>query len=356
MSQNTRLHLAGLAPADLEAFVTAAGEPAYRSRQLARWIFKESCFDPGQMSDLPASFREWLDAHAEVGRLNLLQRREARDGTRKYLFGHQDGTLESVLMPYGEGLDGPDRVTACISTQVGCAVGCAFCATGLAGFQRNVTAGDMVEQVLRMQAEAGHRITNVVFMGMGEPFLNYDETLSAVHLLNKSVGIGMRHLTLSTSGIVPGIRRLAGERLQLTLAVSVHAPDDDLRDRLVPVNRKYPMAELREAMADYFEETGRRLSIEYVLLEGINDAVEQARALSRWIGDLPVHVNLIPFNATDTTFKVPSPVRVRAFREVLEQAGHPATVRRERGAEIDGACGQLRRRYAEGQPVEARKA
>lgn len=356
MTETERPHLAGL-PADrLEALVVAAGQPGYRARQLARWVFKEGCFAPEAMSDLPAGFREWLAAHVDAGRLRLLQRREARDGTRKYLFGHRDGTLESVLMPYGEGLDGPDRVTACISTQVGCAVGCAFCATGLAGFQRNVTAGDMVEQVLRMQAEAGHRITNVVFMGMGEPFLNYDETLAAVHLLNKSVGIGMRHLTLSTSGIVPGIRRLAAERLQLTLAISIHAPDDALRDRLVPINRKYPLADLREAMVDYFEQTGRRLSVEYVLLDDVNDHPDQARALSRWIGDLPVHVNMIPFNATDTVFRTSPPARVRQFREVLEAAGHPATVRRERGAEIDGACGQLRRRYEEGQPVESGKA
>lgn len=397
-------NLFGLETAELEALASAVGEPEYRGRQLARWLFKRNEVDLAAMSDLPRGFREKLAAHggASCGALRILSQQIAVDGTRKYLFGStHGGTLEAVLMPYwdsdptddysravgdivedlgrlgdpeasvdaSEGANTlagiragtragtlaespPRRVTACISTQVGCAVGCVFCATGLSGFQKNVTSGEMVEQVARIQRETGFRVSNVVFMGMGEPFLNYEETLKAVRLLNREVGIGMRHLTISTSGVIPGIDRLAAEKLQLTLAVSLHAPNDELRDYLVPINKRYPLADLKSAMKRYLAETGRRLTIEYVMLRDVNDEPDLAREMAHYLRDVPlVHVNLIPYNATDAQFKASTPEAIGRFRAILRDKGINATVRVERGAEIEGACGQLRRRLEAGTPL-----
>jgi 23S rRNA (adenine2503-C2)-methyltransferase len=353
-------NLFGLDTAELEAFAAEAGEPAYRGRQLAGWLYKKNAVDIAAMTDLPKRFRERIAAAApSCGNLRLLSQSVAGDGTRKFLFGSdRGGTLEAVLMPVwadpGEDSDieASKRVTACISTQVGCAVACVFCATGLSGFQKNVTAGEMVEQVVRMQRETGMRVSNVVFMGMGEPFLNYDETLKAVRLLNSEVGIGMRHLTISTSGIIPGIDRLADEKLQLTLAVSLHAPTDELRDFLVPLNKKYPLADLKAAMKRYLDKTGRRLTVEYVMLDQVNDSAAQAAHLADYLRGIPgIHVNLIPYNATDAEFRPSPPRTIALFQKVLHDRGVNATVRVERGAEIDSACGQLRRRLETGTPL-----
>ncbi len=348
----------GLSTPELEQLAVDSGEPEYRGRQLARWLYKRNEVDPAAMSDLPKAFRERLAGDAPVfGALRLISQQVAKDDTRKFLFGSDHGgTLEAVLMPYWDGSPRvgptPPRVTACISTQVGCAVGCVFCATGLSGFQKNVTAGEMVEQVVRMQRETNFRVSNVVFMGMGEPFLNYDETLRAARVLNKEIGIGMRHLTISTSGIIPGIDRLADEKLQLTLAVSLHAPNDELRDVLVPINKRYPLADLKAAMQRFLEKTGRRLTIEYVLLDGVNDSEELARELAAYLHDLPgCHVNLIPYNATDAEYRSSSPMAIARFQAVLRGKGVNATTRVERGAEIEGACGQLRRRLEGGAPL-----
>ncbi|MBM3273729.1 MAG: 23S rRNA (adenine(2503)-C(2))-methyltransferase RlmN [Candidatus Sericytochromatia bacterium] len=355
--------LFGLDTAELEAFAAEAGEPPYRGRQLAGWLYKKNAVDVAAMTDLPRRFRERIAAAAPTcGNLRLLSKAVADDGTRKFLFGSdRGGTLEAVLMPvWADSIvpggdrdpEASTRVTACISTQVGCAVGCVFCATGLSGFQKNVTAGEMVEQVVRMQRETGMRVSNVVFMGMGEPFLNYDETLKAVRLLNSEVGIGMRHLTISTSGIIPGIDRLAGEKLQLTLAVSLHAPTDELRDFLVPLNKKYPLADLKAAMKRYLDKTGRRLTVEYVMLHRVNDSAPTAAQLADYLRDLPgIHVNLIPYNATDAEFRPSPPRAIARFQQILRDRGINATVRVERGAEIDGACGQLRRRLDTGAPL-----
>ena len=368
------INLLGLGPSELEEVSRACGQPAYRGGQLARWLFGRGELDLGKMTDLPRAFREHLEASGYVpGELRLVAERQTPDGTRKVLLASpRGGTLEAVLMPHWPDLEAarsdpqggrPERVTACISTQIGCAVGCAFCATGFSGFQRNVAAGEMVEQVIRMQGEAGYRISNVVFMGMGEPLLNYNDTLKAVRILNEEVGIGMRHLTISTSGVIPGIDRLAAERLQLTLAVSLHAPDDTLRDALVPINRRYPLADLKAAMKRYVAQTSRRVTIEYVLLSGVNDSPAQARELSRYLEGLNAHVNLIPYNATDALFEPSRPAEVEAFREVIERSGRAVSVRVERGRPIDAACGQLRRRLAEGgeaivekDPARAREA
>lgn len=350
------INVFGLSTAELKDMAQACGQPAYRGGQVAKWVFKQGELDPDRMSDLPKAFRDQLGQDGRrLGVLTEIVAKASPDGTRKYLFASEHGgTLEAVLMPYWPSPDSeaPERVTACISTQVGCAVGCVFCATGFSGFQKNVSAGEMVEQVVRMQRGSGMRISNVVFMGMGEPFLNYDQTLKAVHLLNKEVGIGMRHLTISTSGIVPGIDALAKERLQLTLAVSLHAPTDRLRDYLVPINERYPLADLKAAMRRYVEATSRRVTLEYVMLSGINDDPALARDLARYLEGLNAHVNLIPYNATDAEFEASRPGAMAAFRDILERAGRAVTVRVERGADIDAACGQLRRRLAEtGDPI-----
>ncbi len=368
------INLLGLDSSELKEVARACGQPAYRGDQLARWLFGRFELALDKMTDLPRAFREQIEAAGYVpGELAFVADRQTPDGTRKVLFASpRRGTLEVVLMPHWPDPEAarsdpqgirPERVTTCISTQIGCAVGCAFCATGFSGFQRNVAAGEMVEQVVRMQREAGHRISNVVFMGMGEPLLNYNDTLKAVRILNEEVGIGMRHLTISTAGIIPGIDRLAAERLQLTLAVSLHAPDDILRDALVPINRRYPLADLKAAMKRYVTRTSRRITIEYVLLAGVNDSTAQARDLVRYLEGLNAHVNLIPYNATDAQFEPSRPEAVEAFREVIERSGRAVSVRVERGRQIDAACGQLRRRLAEGgeailekDPARAREA
>lgn len=331
--------LAGLTTLELKQLAVEYGESAFRGKQLATWLYQKSQADLAGMTDLPQAFRTKLLAagytggHLEVARVQV-----ASDGTQKFLFDTRGcGMIESVCMP------SEDRTSVCVSTQIGCAVGCVFCETGLSGFQRNLSPGEIVEQVLAIQARTGMRVSHVVFMGMGEPLFNYDHTLKALKLLNEEVGIGMRHLTVSTSGVVPGIRRMADEDLQLTLALSLHAPNDALRDYLVPLNRRYPLEVLRAAVLDYTERTKRRLTIEYVMLDGVNDSPELARQTAEWLRGIHAHVNLIPFNATDAAFGPSKPQAIRAFRDVLEQAGFPVTMRVERGADIAAACGQLRR-------------
>lgn len=335
--------LVGMTTAELKALVEARGDKPFRGKQLAGWLYQKSQLDLAAMSDLPKALRASLsEAGYAGGSLEPVRVQVATDGTQKFLFDtHGCGLVESVFMPSA------DRKSVCVSTQIGCAVGCAFCETGLSGFQRNLSAGEIVEQVLQIQHQTGERVSHVVFMGMGEPLFNYDQTLKAVQLLNEEVGIGMRHLTLSTSGVVPGIKRMADENLQLTLALSLHAPNDALRDFLVPLNRRYPLAVLREAVLDYTERTKRRLTIEYVMLDGVNDTPELARQTALWLRGLHSHVNLIPFNATDAEFGPSKPEAIQAFRRILEDAGFPVTVRVERGADIAAACGQLRRRAVE---------
>lgn len=332
--------LIGLNTAELKTLAERCGDKPFRGKQLATWLYQKNELSIEAMSDLPKAFRASL-AHSgyQGGSMQAVRVQAATDGTRKFLFDTRGcGLVESVFMPI------EDRRSVCVSTQIGCAVGCAFCETGLSGFQRNLTAGEIVEQVLQIQHETGERVSHVVFMGMGEPLLNYDHTLKAVRLLNDEVGIGMRHLTISTSGVVPGITRMADENLQLTLALSLHAPNDELRDYLVPLNRRYPLDVLRAAVLDYTERTKRRLTIEYVMLDGVNDSAALARQTAAWLKGLHSHVNLIPFNATDAEFGPSKPEAIQAFRRILEDAGFPVTVRAERGADIAAACGQLRRR------------
>ena len=338
--------LVGLTLDELETMAAGLGQPRYRGRQLARWIYQRRAQAVSAMTDLPETLRTRLAECASLSRLHAVARADAPDGyTTKYLMSLHDGrTVETVLMRYDDG-----RRTACISTQVGCAMGCTFCATGLAGLERNLSAGEIVDQVLLVAQQTGQRPTHVVFMGMGEPLANYDATLRAVRLLNApyGAGIGMRNLTISTVGLVPQIRRLAQERLQLTLAVSLHAADDELRSSLVPVNRRWPVAELLAASRDYAAATGRRVTLEYVLMAGVNDRDEDARRLAMLLGGSHLHLNVIPWNPVyGLRYRRPRHTAVQRFAGLVRTGGVAVTVRVERGVDIDAACGQLRRTHA----------
>ncbi len=327
--------LVGLTTQELESFAEQLGEPRYRGRQLALWIYRKAIASFDAMTDLPKELRERLKEIAVVNPLQVVDVRVAKDGTTKYLNQLPDGeTVECVFIPHGE------WDTICVSTQVGCPIGCHFCASG-ESFARNLTAGEIVGQVLIAKR---HDNPNVVFMGMGEPLLNFDQLAKALHLLNREVGIGARRMTVSTVGIVQGIRKLAQLGLQVNLAISLHAPNDALRRQLIPANLP-PINDLLKACWEYFQATKRRLTFEYVLLKGVNDKVEHAVELARLLKGLPCHVNLIPYNPTGTGFERPTEKQVERFYQVLAQQGIPATIRHERGTEIQGACGQLRRQH-----------
>jgi 23S rRNA (adenine2503-C2)-methyltransferase len=339
---------------DLAALLASWGEAPYRARQVWEGLYRRRA----KLEDLTDIGRPLRARLAEALPLALTPRHtSAADGgeTLKWLWGGAAGaSVETVLMRY------PARATVCLSTQAGCAMGCTFCATGQAGFERHLTTGEIVEQVARAQHDIEERVGNVVFMGMGEPLANYDATWGAVLRLHDDLGISARHITVSTVGVVPGMRRLAEERLPVTLAVSLHAPDDELRDQLVPLNRRYPIDEVLSAARHYLASSGRRLSFEYAMIGGVNDAPAQADALARKLrGFSPAaHVNLIPLNPTPGFGAPASPLRrVHAFAERLRSGGVAATVRKNRGTEIDAACGQLRTRHGkpnaplEGAPV-----
>jgi 23S rRNA (adenine2503-C2)-methyltransferase len=312
-------------------------EPPYRVRQVWDGLHRR-VLRPAEMTDLPSALRDELEL-ALVPALSEVSRRSADEGqTTKWLWALHDGArVETVLMEY------PDRVTVCVSTQAGCAMACQFCATGQAGFQRHLSPGEIVEQVAAgMRQAQPRRVSNVVFMGMGEPLANFDQVWSAVTRLHGDMGLSARHLTLSTVGLVPGIRRLAAEALPGHLAVSLHAANDALRDELVPINRRYPLETLAAACAEYVAASGRRLSIEWALIDGVNDRSIDAAELAAFAVPLGAHVNLIPLNPTPGYAVVGSPpTRIRRFREELGALGVNATVRITRGVEIDAACGQL---------------
>lgn len=343
-------HLADLDPAQRRAAVSAFGEPAFRATQLSTHYFGHLHDDPAAMTDLPAAARESLTEALLPSLLSPVRHVECDDGTtRKTVWRGFDGTLvESVLMRY------PDRVTMCVSSQAGCGMACPFCATGQAGLTRNLSTGEIVEQVVagaralaRGEIPGGPgRVSNVVFMGMGEPLANYNRVLGAVRRLTdpspQGLGLSQRNVTVSTVGLVPAIRRLTEEGLAVTLAVSLHAPDDELRDTLVPVNNRWKVAEVLDAAWAYAERTGRRVSIEYAMIKDVNDQPWRAEELGRLLSGRLAHVNLIPLNPTpgsdwDASAK---PVE-RQFVRRLRAAGVPTTVRDTRGREIDGACGQL---------------
>jgi len=338
---------------ELEARVVAMGAAAYRARQVREWAYRRLAASYDEMANVPAALRARLAAELPFPTMDVVAEVASDDGlTRKRLLRLGDGKLiESVLMLYDPRSDSRGRATVCVSSQAGCAMGCVFCATGQAGLERNLTTGEMVAQVAgsaREQAASGGRaITNVVFMGMGEPMANYRAVWRAVETLNAADGLGIaaRHITISTVGHVPGIRKLAAERLQMGLAVSLHAPDEALRERLIPTAHRYPLPTIMSACREYIAKTGRRVTFEYCLMDGVNDSVAQARALAELLDGMLCHVNVIPVNPTPGG-EIGRPPRSRtlAFQRALASRGVACTVRVEKGVEIAAACGQLRAR------------
>ncbi len=349
-SEPGKLGLLGLCADDLVELFESLGEKPYRARQLMRWMYGQGVVDIGAMTDLSAGLRKQLSAIARADLPGVLKCEHSSDGTRKWLLDMNAGqAIETVFIPE------PNRGTLCISSQAGCALDCAFCATGHQGFNRNLSAAEILGQVVLASRElADAKITNVVFMGMGEPLANYRNVLPVVKLLIDDLGYGLsrRRVTISTSGLVPQIERLAQE-CNVALAVSLHAPTDELRNELVPINRIHPIAELLDACWKYAEgQASRQITFEYVLLDGVNDSVPQARQLLRLLRDRPAKVNLIPFNAfPESDFRCSKPEAIEAFWRTLRDAGIVATIRRPRGDDIAAACGQLAGRVRDRQRV-----
>jgi len=330
--------IVGLLPSELEQALVAAGHEPYRARQILRWVYQRGAEDFAQMSDLPHPLQQELAQKMSIDPLPEPSQRRARDGSVKLAFGLTGGkAIEAVVMPQ----DG--RVTACVSSQVGCAYNCAFCATGGLGLERNLTPAEIVGQAMRARQASGSRVSNVVFMGMGEPLANYAAVVKAARIMNHPAGmnIGARHIAISTCGLPHQMRRLAGEGLVLHLAVSLNAPDDELRSRLMPINRRHPVAAVVGAASEYAQRTGRKISFEYCLLAGINDSPSAAAATARLIRGIPAMVNLINYNQARGGFQRPRAAAVRAFQRVLQEHGIEVAIRRSFGEEVTAACGQL---------------
>ena len=323
------------------------GAPAFRAKQLYNWGYEHFAANYGDMKNIPITLQTTLEASLPFATMNLVDQKVTDNGdTYKLLYETFDGqVVETVLMLY------PERATVCVSCQVGCAVGCAFCATGLGGLTRSLSAGEIVQQTVdaaRLSRKVGRTLTNLVMMGMGEPLQNYAETMKFINIIHdpRGMNFGARRITVSTSGIVPKIDALAEEPLQLNLAVSLHAPNNDLRGRLVPINSRWPVQDLLAACDRYIAKTGRRISFEYALMNGINNSDEIANELGRLLRGRLCHVNVIPFNPVEVLdFERPTVQMIDRFAEIVSSHGVPTTVRYSRGVEIDAACGQLRARY-----------
>lgn len=321
------------------AFFQEAEQPAYRAGQICSWIWQRGVCDPADMTDFSKPLRVLLAEKIDFFLPQIVKEERAKDGTRKFLIQMQDGVkIETALLKQG------DRLTACLSTQAGCAIGCPFCLTGSGGFERNLSRGEIAAQFITMEKHIGREINNLVFMGMGEPFLNCDALLGAIRVLNapRMRGLGIRHMTVSTAGIVSGIEALAVSGLGVRLAVSLHAVDDELRDELVPCNTTYPLEELFAALHRYQETTGDRITVEYALFRERNDSLAHARALVRRLKGLHVYVNLIPGNEGRPGYRKSRPEDVLRFQSVLKSAGFESEIRTERGSDIRAACGQLK--------------
>ncbi|HLX56050.1 MAG TPA: 23S rRNA (adenine(2503)-C(2))-methyltransferase RlmN [Ktedonobacteraceae bacterium] len=361
-----KIDLLGLTLPQMQQWLVERGEASFRAKQIYQWLFQRYVSDFSAMTNLPLALREKLAQEASSGSVIVRSEQHSKDDrTRKILLELEDGRLiESVLMLYPPLGENSARATVCVSTQAGCAYGCTFCATGQMGFDRHLSAGEIVAQALYFARELRaapwtaqglpgsapiDHITNIVLMGMGEPLHNYDNTLQALRILNSPDGfnLGARHMTVSTVGLVPAIRKLSQEQLQVNLAISLHAPTDELRGRTMPINRKYPIKELFAAIQDYIAVTRRQVTFEYVLLAGVNDTPEYARKLGELLAPLKqfAHVNCIPVNATSADYRPPGGEAIRAFRDILYQHGVSNSVRAERGDDIAAACGQLRTRF-----------
>lgn len=339
----SKLDIKSMTPEEIEAALRDMGQPSYRAKQIFSWLTAGvNSFD--EMSNLPKALREALDEKFYIAGVSIVKRLEsALDGTVKYLYRLSDGEhIESVVMKYHHGY------TVCISTQVGCRMGCSFCASGLDGLFRNLTASEMLSQVIMAGKDNGVRISNIVLMGMGEPLDNYDNTVRFLDLVSHPDGlnIGLRHISLSTSGLVSGIYRLMEEKKPVTLSVSLHAPNDEIRSKMMKVNRRWGVDELLKACRDYIKSTGRRISFEYAVIRGVNDSDECAAELASRLKGMLCHVNLIPANpVAENNYKRPDHHRVQHFCDKLNSLGINTTVRRTLGADIDASCGQLRRKY-----------
>ncbi len=386
----SKIILSGLMQEDFEKIAADLKASKFRARQIHNWIYLKSAKSIDEMTDLSKDFREQLSQIAEVSDVKIKTKQTSEDGTIKYLIEYPDGNcVETVLMRF----DNRANLTACVSSQVGCAVNCAFCATGKRGFVRNLTASEIIEQVLTIQRDTGLKVTNVVFMGQGEPMLNLDNVLGALKIFNEDFQIGARRITISTSGIIPQINKLAELDMQSTLALSLHAPDSEIRKKIMPIENKYPLPELKKALKNYTDKTGRRITIEYVLIKDLTDTPEMANKTANFLKDIKCNVNLIPYNpitapsplagegeilgerisarvsevklvlaremtlsrAADNprqlasrrnsgegySFQKPSNNAVMKFKYILEHSGKKVTIRLERGADIDAACGQL---------------
>ncbi len=340
------MNLKSLTLPEMAAILKELGQPAFRAKQVFTWLHKGvRSYD--EMTNLPKALREMLAEKYPICPPEVVRKQESkRDGTIKYLWQLSDGNcVETVLMRYHYGN------TVCISTEVGCRMGCAFCASTLGGLVRRLEPQEMLDQVLFTQVDSGLPVSHIVLMGIGEPLDNFDNVMRFLELVNSPQGmnISMRHISISTCGLVPKIDELAKRKLQLTLSVSLHAPNDEVRNKIMPVNRAYPSEELLQACRRYYAETSRRISFEYAMIDGVNDSEEDARELLRRLKGLPAHFNLIPLNhVEESPLKPSSKAAVARFQKILEEGGIPATVRRTLGGDIDASCGQLRRKYNKG--------
>ncbi|ABO50235.1 23S rRNA m(2)A-2503 methyltransferase [Desulforamulus reducens MI-1] len=343
-NNNNKLNLRDLNQSEIQHFIKDLGEKPFRADQICRWVFAQGVSSFDEMTNLSKGLRAKLNELTTLSQATILTSQvSAKGDTIKFLFGLPDGhAVESVLMKHTYGN------SVCVSTQVGCRMGCLFCASTINGLVRNLSPGEIYDQVLGIQRETGERVSHIVIMGAGEPLDNFDNVLKFLENIHAEYGlnIGYRHITLSTCGLVPRMQELALRKLPITLAVSLHAPNDDLRDKLVPINRRYKIHQLIEACSNYIEITGRRITFEYALLSGINDSDEHVRQLAALLKNLLCHINLIPVNPVEEKeFIRTPPEKVERFRQYLEKVGLNVTVRRELGGDIDAACGQLRRRY-----------
>jgi len=333
---------------ELQEKLDELGEPKYRAGQIADWLHKKRVTSFDEMTDLPQSLRAELARQFSLDKIDIVRVLGSKDSTQKFLFRLPDGNLiESVLIPASPALYGEksDRRTICISTQVGCAYGCKFCASGLEGFSRNLRANEIVDEIIAVERASGEKIDNIVFMGMGEPFANFENLTRAIRIINSpwGLGIGARHITVSTSGLAPQIRKLADEPTQVRLAVSLHGATDEVRDRIMPINRRYNIDMLLSACDYYISRKKQRLTFEYILIAGVNDSDEQAHLLAKHARRLSAKVNLIPYNTVEgLPWSRPSRNRQENFLSILRAARIAGTLRREKGHDIEAACGQLR--------------
>lgn len=332
---------------ELKQHFKKRGVKPFRALQVFDWIFKKHIFDFSKMLNLPKDFRDMLKKEYVIGLPELSNKQiSSVDGTKKYLWNLNDGEkIESVLLLH------KDRNTACISTQVGCSLKCSFCATGKSGFSRNLKVSEIVGQVLAMSVEHGERIGNIVYMGMGEPFLNYDNLKKSIQILNsnEAFDISKRRISVSTAGIIPGILKMAEDFPEVVLSVSLHAPNNRVRERLMPISQTYPFQQLIHTIKRYNEITGKRVTIEYLLIKEVNDSLEDAVLLTKALKDLKVNLNLIPVNPVNPDFERPSFRHIAAFKEIIEKSGVDTVIRQEKGTDIAGACGQLKSQSIKGE-------